>query len=117
MYTLFLSFIVFFAISSIGWAETGGESELVTSGFCAKVFAWDRSASSVTLGDVDNNGAVNFLDVIQTARASLGLSIEESFSVATADINQDGAINVFGVIKAARLALGLSTNLEQSRGK
>jgi len=63
--------------------------------------------TTVTLGDVDNNGQINVFDVIKIARASLGLENTGTYIEAAADITGDGNINVFDVIKASRLSLGL----------
>tara|TARA_Y100000593_G_scaffold61735_1_gene114366 strand:- start:336 stop:1157 length:822 start_codon:yes stop_codon:yes gene_type:complete len=49
------------------------------------------------MGDVNNDGMVNIVDVVQTVNAVLG-SPAPGFNQALADMNQDGTVNIVDVV-------------------
>ena len=59
-----------------------------------------------SIGDVDANGVVNVLDVIQAVNIALGITTPTDLQFCAADYNGDSSINVLDVIGIVNLALG-----------
>ena len=56
------------------------------------------------LGDVNEDGTVNILDIVQVANAVLGGSLSECGAEA-ADINGDGSLNILDIVSIANIIL------------
>lgn len=66
-----------------------------------------------TLGDVNEDGAINSSDAVQILRYAAGLtSYIESDTEVVADINMDGSINSSDAVQVLRYAAGLSSYLD-----
>ena len=63
----------------------------------------DGSVTTVLLGDANDDGNINVLDMTKVARIILLLDAE----TAGADANLDGVVNVLDITKIARIILGL----------
>ena len=58
-------------------------------------------------GDVNNDGVVNILDVIQTVNIILGANpIPTEYELWTADMNQDGNIDILDIVLIVNTILG-----------
>ena len=64
--------------------------------------------SPLLIGDVDNDGNINILDALYTARFSAGLSVPPDFDETAADTNCDTFANILDALLIARYAAGLS---------
>ena len=72
--------------------------ECIATDSCDDVFGDDESAT----GDVNDDGDVNVLDVIQTVNIVLGLAEYDS----SADINSDGSVDITDVVSIINIILG-----------
>ena len=68
---------------------------------------------SVTIGgspecnvmDVNNDGIVNVIDVVQVVNIVLGSTSPDSYQLCAADINSDGVINVIDIVNLVNFIL------------
>jgi hypothetical protein len=60
-------------------------------------------------GDVNEDGMVNILDIVQVANAVLGTMLSDCAAEA-ADVNGDGAINILDIVSIANIILGGRTD-------
>ena len=72
------------------------------------IFISTRPAAPLTMGDVDQDGVINIVDVIQIVNHILNPSLDlisptQSY---VADLNQDSVVNVFDIIIIINLILG-----------
>jgi len=58
------------------------------------------------LGDVNQDGAIDVLDVVMLVQAVLGYPVPEEFDEGLADLNDDGNIDVLDVVTLVTLILG-----------
>jgi hypothetical protein len=65
------------------------------------------TASAAMLGDVNNDGSINVLDVVLVKGYVLGLTTLTEAQKETADVNRDGAVNVLDVTLITQMSLGL----------
>lgn len=63
------------------------------------------SAEPYTMGDVNNDGVINVVDVSQTVSAALGIP-PASFIIQAADMNNDGKISITDVSSIISLVVG-----------
>ena len=57
--------------------------------------------NSYLMGDVNNDGILNVLDIIILVNIVLGLEIESSSS----DVNEDGVVNILDIINTVNIIL------------
>ena len=57
------------------------------------------------LGDVDNDGTINVLDIVNMVNFALQIDEPTDYELWSADLNQDGDINVLDVISAVNIIL------------
>jgi hypothetical protein len=72
------------------------------------------TASAAMLGDVNNDGSINVLDVVLVKGYVLGLTTLTEAQKETADVNRDGAVNVLDVTLITQMSLGLITEFPVS---
>ena len=60
-------------------------------------------------GDVNEDGTINILDIVQVANAVLGGSLSDC-GIEAADINGDGMINILDIVQIANIILGSRTD-------
>lgn len=58
------------------------------------------------MGDVDENGKLNMIDIIALQKYILNIRFLGADAKANADINLDGRINVFDLVLLKKLVLG-----------
>jgi len=68
------------------------------------------NSQTVTIGDVNNDGAINIVDALMTAQYTVGL-IPPGFNTSAADTNCDSMINIVDALKIAQYYVGLITSL------
>ena len=66
----------------------------------------------IILGDMNFDGEVNIVDVVQIVNALLNIGEFTEDQLAAADYNQDGIINILDVVQVVSYILG--TNLAQT---
>ena len=68
---------------------------------------WSATAKSRVLsGDVNGDGMVNILDVVQAVNFAMGETTLTTEQFNTADTNADGSINILDVVQIVNKALG-----------
>ena len=60
-------------------------------------------------GDVDENGTIDVIDVVQAVRHILGVEVLEFCSRVRADCNADGQIDIADVLGIVNVLLGVGT--------
>ena len=69
---------------------------------------------SIVPGDMNNDGTVNILDIVQMCNIILGTDGPTAGELATGDMNSDGILNILDVIQVVNMVLTVSfTSLEQ----
>ena len=68
----------------------------------AQKYGYDYFDNALLLGDVNNDGIINILDVISCINIVLGTSDYSD----NADINQDGIVNILDIISLVNIILG-----------
>ena len=63
------------------------------------------SYNDVVLGDLDDNGAINILDVVMLVNIVLGVLDPTSHQEISADLNADSTINILDVVQLVNLIL------------
>ena len=63
------------------------------------------SDCSITQGDVNYDGNLNILDIVQIVNYILGISEFTDMQFALADMNHDGAINILDLVDLANAIL------------
>ena len=66
------------------------------------------AVGSVAKGDVNLDGSINILDVIEAVNAILGLVELNASQFSAADVNSDGVINILDVVRIVIVILGSS---------
>ena len=79
------------------------ESEY-TSEFLYDIVCLDEE--NYLLGDINNDGLINILDVVLIINLILGLSEPIENEVVISDINQDGIINILDIVLLVNMILG-----------
>ena len=64
------------------------------------------SSAAAEPGDVNSDGMVNILDVVQAVNYALGKAIPTAAQFSAADLNGDGSVNILDVVQIANKALG-----------
>lgn len=67
----------------------------------------DNSGSSISRGDVNQDGKISNADIVFLKRHILGLSTLSGDALTAADVNQDGKISNADIVKVKRHILGL----------
>ncbi|TEB14842.1 Exoglucanase B precursor [Pelotomaculum sp. FP] len=65
-----------------------------------------KALASNTWGDVNNDGTVNILDVVQAVNFALGKATPTAAQLNAADLNGDGNINILDVVQMVKKAVG-----------
>ena len=80
--------------------------EFVTNIFSQKVSLENNSDCTNSVGDVNEDGVVNVLDIVQTANEVLGGNVLSTCGLEAADMNSDGVINILDIVQIANIILG-----------
>ena len=63
-------------------------------------------SARLTLGDVNDDGSIDILDVVLMVNFILGSDTPDALEFAAADLNSDGILNILDVVTLTNLILG-----------
>jgi len=70
------------------------------------------NGEEITFGDINDDGVVNILDLINLAQKLAGIIELTEYGKAAADVNHDGAVDILDLIKLAQHLAGIVNNLD-----
>ena len=66
----------------------------------------DGGEPECTAGDINNDGIINVLDIVQTVNFVMGLTTPTEDESCAADYNADGIINVLDIVMIVNMIVG-----------
>lgn len=72
----------------------------------ARLYVTSKEVNTGLLGDINNDGVINVLDVVITVNIILGVIEPTEDEAWAADVNQDGNINVLDIVLIVNIILG-----------
>ncbi|UCE20221.1 MAG: C39 family peptidase [Gemmatimonadota bacterium] len=96
--------LIYFAFGFEGLTETTGTSEELRRNLLDTIIQW--LGYEQTMGDVNEDGQVNIIDVIWTVNIVLGLISPTPIQHWAADFNEDGAVNILDAVAIVNSILG-----------
>ena len=85
-------------------AEDSGEGSLVEAAV-DDVFVLNGISVDIVIGDVDFDGEISIIDVLQIVDYILGVVQPNGLQVYAADINQDGNLNIIDALALIQMML------------
>ena len=70
------------------------------------LFITTGKANNYLLGDVNADGSINILDVVQLVNIVLGADNPDGYQIIVSDLNSDGEINILDVVQLVNIVLG-----------
>ena len=67
-----------------------------------------------TVGDIDQDGKVNALDLLVLRKKLVDLPIEGSFDPVAADLNKDGNIDILDLVRLRKYLVNSSTPINET---
>lgn len=96
--------LVYFAFGFEGLSAVSGSSEELRSAIMSSILRWFDFVP--TIGDVNEDGQINIIDVIWTVNIVLDLITPSSSQEWAADFNQDSTVNIIDAIFIVNYILG-----------
>ena len=96
--------LVYFAFGLEGLSWTTGSIEELQAAVLDNIIRWLEYEE--TMGDVNEDGQVNIIDVIWTVNIVLGLVSPTMTQQWAADFNEDGIVNILDAITIVNFILG-----------